>query len=473
MFTKKEKSDIKDRLKGVKGIGNVFNMINQGASREEVYAEVQRLEGERDNNVKLSLLRDEGESPPTLSAIGKHMISGNAFSDAEALLKLKHIEQIVLMPDAHRIREGNAPNGSVIKSSHIWPGFVGEDIACSVHLTKWVYDYEGYKPEYSNYRTFDSPMILKTNTFFGNEILPSGWQGSHRFFRNDGYPSGMTEYGVIEKDGSHDTLAGVLKTVEGRDIFRRCLSAAELQFGTSGDGNHFVNVGRMEDGKTAILSHFGSRNVGAMIAREFNKIAMSRYDMPKGLNAAPLERGSDHEHDYILLMNWAQVFAEKGHEFIHRQIVSIDPDKMAEEIHTTHNFAEYVNGSWVHRKGATPANRGEISIIPTTMGHGAYVVMGLGNEETLNSATHGCGRVSSRGNAKTMNKGIEDSLHETLLKEYGVKLIGGDTDEYPNAYKNHIKVMDSQRNCVRIIGEFKNKIVRMAEPRIPHRGKRG
>ena len=100
------------------------------------------------------------------------------------------------------------------------------------------------------------------------------------------------------------------------------------------------------------------------------------------------------------------------------------------------------------------------------MGHASKIVIGLGNEEYLNSASHGAGRVMSRGVALRQ---ITGSTHEYVKKEYGITLIGGDRDEDPRAYKDINAVMSYQSDSVQTIGEFAPVIVRMADPRFSWR----
>ena len=127
-----------------------------------------------------------------------------------------------------------------------------------------------------------------------------------------------------------------------------------------------------------------------------------------------------------------------------------------------HNFAwkEQVNGveRIVHRKGATPASKGELGVIPGSMTAPGYIVRGLGNEESLKSASHGAGRQYSRRKCKEKFT-QSDIKHQ--LKMNNVSLIGGGIDEAPMAYKNIKKVMANQQELVEVIGTFAPKIVRM------------
>ncbi|MDW8297494.1 MAG: RtcB family protein, partial [Raineya sp.] len=115
----------------------------------------------------------------------------------------------------------------------------------------------------------------------------------------------------------------------------------------------------------------------------------------------------------------------------------------------------------VHRKGATPAQKGVLGIIPGSMASAGFVVRGKGCEESLNSASHGAGRLMSRSKAHQTF-----TMHEIkkYLVEKGVTLIGGDLDEAPMVYKDIKAIMLAQQDLVDVLAKFTPKIVRMAEP---------
>ena len=113
----------------------------------------------------------------------------------------------------------------------------------------------------------------------------------------------------------------------------------------------------------------------------------------------------------------------------------------------------------VHRKGATPAGKGVLGIIPGSMAAPGYIVEGLGNEESLTSTSHGAGRRMSRKAAKKQFTWKETN---TYLKKKGVELLSAGLDEVPWAYKNINDVMNAQADLARIIGRFTPRIVKMA-----------
>jgi len=130
------------------------------------------------------------------------------------------------------------------------------------------------------------------------------------------------------------------------------------------------------------------------------------------------------------------------------------------ENHHNYLWKEEWNGRevLVHRKGATPAGRGVMGVIPGSMGDPGYVVRGKGDERSINSASHGAGRLMSRSAAF---KSIPEERLRSYLAERGITLIGGSVDEAPMAYKNLNRVIEFQSDLIEIIGSFTPKIVRM------------
>ena len=251
------------------------------------------------------------------------------------------------------------------------------------------------------------------------------------------------------------------------------------QLGTSGGGNHFVEWGEftldddapewgLKAGKyLSLLSHSGSRGVGFKIANEFSRLARGLHpnlpDMVKYL--AWLDLDSDVGREYWIGMELAGRFASACHHIIHHEVAKAAGFKEVAAIENHHNFAwreTLADGSEavVHRKGATPAGKGVLGIIPGSMADPGFVVRGRGVMESLNSASHGAGRAMSRRAAK-------DSITSGQVKKYleyrGVKLLGGGLDEAPMAYKDITQVIAAQRDLVDVLGQFAPKIVMMSE----------
>jgi tRNA-splicing ligase RtcB len=262
-------------------------------------------------------------------------------------------------------------------------------------------------------------------------------------------------------------------------------SKAMKQLGTSGSGNHFVEFGKVEISDlenpmnlpvgdyVGLLTHSGSRGMGATIANYYTRLAMEKTVLPKeAKHLAWLDMDSEEGMEYWLAMNLAGDYASACHHTIHAKIANALGEKPLATVENHHNFAwkELYNGEevFVHRKGATPAGKNVLGIIPGSMTAPGFIVRGKGEPASLNSASHGAGRKMSR--TKALGSITKDFLKKEL-QTHGVTLIGGGLDEAPMAYKNIEEVMKSQTQLVDVLGKFYPKIVQMDGSK-PRRNKR-
>lgn len=447
MLDSNQKKEINALLKSKQIIAKkeVFDMIARSASYEDVTQFIEEIY-QRQIMSRKPLL-NMAENIPNYNIFGKDIISNNAIEDMNFVMRLPGVIGGALLPDAHRVMENHVPVGGVIVTDElIYPSIVGSDIACSVFLTTTlkIVDDDWFQAIMPTLK-----YVLTHYTYFGQEINPENVVKDQNFFKNP--PS-------MDSSLGRETLAIIIDSMR-------------YQFGTSGDGNHFVEFGITENNKEkrlSILSHFGSRSIGQIIAKRFEEFARDQYEMPKNTSEAPLDLTTPEGMDYFELMNFAGQFAEYGHKWLHSQLLEQLSIRIKEnlavknDIYSKHNFSWLTSHGLVHRKGATPAEYGELGVIPATMGDITQIVRGMGNLSSFNSASHGAGRTHSRGQALQAFKG---DTAEFLLKNYDVHLIGGGPDEDPRAYKKIESVMKSQIECVEPIGKFYPKVVRMAYPR--------
>jgi tRNA-splicing ligase RtcB len=284
---------------------------------------------------------------------------------------------------------------------------------------------------------------------------------------------------TFERPKEHEVLDNslfkeitILKQLQGR---------AAMQIGSSGSGNHFVEFGLVELGEQnewnlaagsylAVLSHSGSRGLGAEIARHYTKVARQVCLLPgEASNLAWLDMNTEAGQEYWLAMNLAGDYASANHHQIHERIASALGEKPLLQVENHHNFAwkEMLPDGTdviVHRKGATPAGKGVLGIIPGSMTSPGFIVKGKGNVGSLQSASHGAGRLMSRSAAK---QSITKKMVKQELEKSDVVLIGGGLDEAPMAYKDILKVMHYQDELVEVLGTFVPKIVRMCGDETP------
>ena len=276
---------------------------------------------------------------------------------------------------------------------------------------------------------------------------------------------------------------------EATAFLRGFKDTGRAQLGTSGSGNHFVEWGVFEalggvEGEAAfeagrrylaLLSHSGSRGVGFKIANRYSKIAKDKHpELDKSVaDLAWLDLTGEEGEEYWLSMQLAGRYASANHAVIHDKVSRALGEEVLTKVENHHNFLwkEEWNGRevLVHRKGATPAGRGVMGVIPGSMGDQGYVVRGRGDERSINSAAHGAGRRMSRTQAfKTLS---EERWREHLA-ERGITLIGGSLDEAPMAYKDVETVVSLQGDLVDLVGRFTPKIVRMDAGARPRKKKR-
>jgi tRNA-splicing ligase RtcB len=376
------------------------------------------------------------------NVFGSEFIEPGAMNQMYQAAKLPISVAGALMPDAHQ--GYGLPIGGVLATQNaVIPYGVGVDIGCRMCLS--VFDI--------------NPNELKQREqYFTRELNEATLFGGGREFQQS------TWHEVIDRK-EFDEI-GLLKGLQGR---------AAKQLGSSGSGNHFVEFGiieinekddvlGVEPGKyLGLLSHSGSRALGANIANHYTRIAKQKRRLPgEASNLAWLNLDEQEGIEYWMAMNLAGDYASACHHIIHAKIakqLARQPLKMVEN---HHNFAwkEMHEGKEVivHRKGATPAGKSVLGIIPGSMTAPGFIVKGKGEDAAINSASHGAGRKMSRTAA------LNSITHNTLkdeLEKHGVKLIGGGLDEAPFAYKDIHTVMNAQKHLVDTVGLFYPKIVKM------------
>jgi tRNA-splicing ligase RtcB len=351
------------------------------------------------------------------------------------------------MPDAH-CGYGLPIGGVLACENAVVPYAVGVDIACRMKLT--VTDLPVDRLDRNNpseCRELDD--ALRKGTVFGT--------GGR--YRNP------QDHAVMEEDW---TVTAV--TRENRD-------RAWTQLGTSGSGNHFVEwgvvelptgLGSVEPGRyVALMSHSGSRGVGAAVCQRYSDIARRKLphrfkDDPHLRHLAWLMMNDEDGQAYWAAMNLMGKYASANHEIIHRNVTKLAGARRLETVENHHNFAwkEIHQGKtwYVHRKGATPAADGVLGVIPGNMADSAFIVRGKGVAASLNSAAHGAGRCMSRTAAKRQ---FNWPQWRDYLRRRNTRLLAGGLDEVPGAYKNIHDVMKDQHDLVDVVGEFVPRIVMM------------
>lgn len=436
-FRRSEKDEIYEALKAV--LANPKAFVQDSIWSKTALA----LVPSEKKSMVHALLKNRMDYP----IYGGAEIEEGARNQMEIAMKLPITVAGALMPDAHQ--GYGLPIGGVLATHNaVIPYGVGVDIGCRMCLTAYPLDEKFLSRHQANLK-----RILLDNTCFGREVFER-----------------PKDHEVLDRNLFKEIT--ILKPLQGK---------AAMQIGSSGSGNHFVEFGlidlpehnewKLVAGKyLAVLSHSGSRGLGAEIARHYTRVAKQNCLLPGDASSlAWLDLNTEAGQEYWLAMNLAGDYASANHHQIHERIATALGEQPLLQVENHHNFAwkeTLANGTEVivHRKGATPAGEGVLGIIPGSMTSPGYIVKGKGNGTSINSASHGAGRVMSRSAAKNS---ITKKMLKQELQKYGVELIGGGLDEAPMVYKDIRKVMDYQHELVEVLGEFTPKIVRMCGDESP------
>ena len=384
-----------------------------------------------------------GEGPAPWRQWGDD-IDPEAINQMERAVELPIAVYGALMPDAHR-GYGLPIGGVLATEGAVIPYAVGMDIACRMKLS--VYE---MPPEMIDEDRRTLEQALEYATSFG---VGADFDQPH-------------DHPVLHEDWDFSPVTRKLK------------HKARKQLGSSGSGNHFAEFGilTLDDDELgldagdylALLTHSGSRGPGATVAQHYSKVAKKKHpELSKPVNAlAWLDLDSPEGREYWRAMNLMGRYASANHEVMHREISDLLGTQVIAGVENHHNFAwkEEYGGREVivHRKGATPADKGVLGVIPGSMTAPAYVVRGRGRAASLNSAAHGAGRVMSRRQAK---RSIQWGTVREQLEDHDVKLLSAGLDEAPDVYKNIDDVMADQDDLVDVIARFTPRVVKMAPDR--------
>ncbi|MGW1116859.1 RtcB family protein [Streptomyces tanashiensis] len=372
-------------------------------------------------------------------------VEGGAMQQLQNVATLPWIKGLAVMPDVHYGK--GATVGSVIAMrGAVCPAAVGVDIGCGMSAVK------------TSLTANDLPGDLSRLRSKIEQAIPVG-RGLHREAVD---PGRLYQFPTAGWDDFWSRFDGVADSVK----FRR--ERAIQQMGTLGGGNHFVEFCLDASGSVWLMLHSGSRNIGKELAEhhigEAQKLPHNQglVDRDLAVFVADTPQMAAYRHDLF----WAQEYAKYNRaimmalfqEVVRREFrkarVTFDP-----VISCHHNYVaeERYEGMdlLVTRKGAIRAGSGEFGIIPGSMGTGSYIVKGLGNAASFNSASHGAGRKMSRTAAKRRfsTRDLEEQTRGVeCRKDSGV------VDEIPGAYKSIEKVMEQQRDLVEVVAKLKQVI---------------
>ena len=361
-------------------------------------------------------------------------IEQGTLNQAERTARLPIVAgHVALMPDAH-VGIG-ATVGSVIPTQNaIIPAAVGVDIGCGMIAVETDLR-AGQLPDDMQ------PLIGK----FGRSV-PAG-VGKRRNLRSTG-ASDQRITRRAEKwmaEHPHDLPNGLDHT-------------ALSQLGTLGSGNHFLEVCLDEREVVWGVIHSGSRGVGNKLADRHIKLARQQEQALEDRDLAYFLEGTPEFSAYVGDMLWAQTYALENRELMLDAALDdlftfVGAGHEVGRINCHQNFAQQEEHDgrwlWITRKGAIKADKGDMGVIPGSMGTRSYIVSGLGDAESYTSSSHGAGRRMSRTQAR--RELTEESLVEAMRGKAWNRDAKGLLDEHPLAYKDIDQVMEAQKDLVKIV----------------------
>jgi len=358
-------------------------------------------------------------------------LDGNTLIQAKNLANLPFLfKHVALMPDAH-MGYGMPIGGVIATRDVVIPNAVGVDIGCGMCAIK------------TSLIECDTRNLKKIRSLI-QQVIPVGPKLHNKKQKIDYIPD--------------------VTLFDDRYVVHREFENAQMQVGTLGGGNHFIEIQQDTEGYIWIMIHSGSRNLGFKVANYYNKLAVELNakwfsSVPKKWELAFLpinEVGTTYLKEMQYCVDFALANRELMMERVRNCFLDVIPDvKFGELINIAHNYASIENhfntNVIVHRKGATRAYKGQLGIIPGSQGTNSYIVKGKGNTQSFKSCSHGAGRLMGRKQAK---KELNLEYECGLLNKKGIlhSISSADKlDEAPGAYKDIIKVMILQEDLVDIV----------------------
>jgi tRNA-splicing ligase RtcB len=375
--------------------------------------------------------RIRGDKVDVLAWADPAQIESVALDQLRNIARLPWVfHHVAAMPDVHYGK--GATVGSVIAMKDaLSPAAVGVDIGCGVAAVR------------TSLTASDLPDSLAGLRSEIERAIPVGFEQHRKAVQSE--PELWRDFQEL--------------TPAVRDLETK----ARHQLGTLGGGNHFLELCLDTEDRVWLMLHSGSRNIGKTLAEihigRAKKLAHNQRLPDRDL--AVFLAGTPEMRDYRRDLFWAQRYARKNREAmlqLYQDVVRrFRPDVgFADAVQCHHNYvAEEVHFGQevlVTRKGAIRAGKGELGIIPGSMGTRSYVVRGLGNPDSFESASHGAGRRMSRSEAKRRYS-VKDLREQTQGVE--CRKDGGVLDEIPAAYKDIGQVMEQQRDLVEVMAELR------------------
>lgn len=396
------------------------------------------------NNNKFNQLIQENGVPVKMWTNGVP-VDPKAVTQLQNTAKMPFIfKHLAVMPDVH-VGKGSTIGSVIPTKGAIIPAAVGVDIGCGMIAVR------------TSLTASDLPDSLQNIRFAIESAVPHG-RTTHRHGRDKGAwhrTPDIVDTHWAHLDEEFKRICDKYPKLRGTNHYNH--------LGTLGTGNHFIELCLDEQDRVWVMLHSGSRGVGNAIGNLF--ITLAQKDMQQHIANLPdrdlayFEEGSVHFNDYMEAVGWAQDFARHNREvMMHRVLEALSREipkpfiTEQEAVNCHHNYVQkeqhFGEEILVTRKGAVSARKGQMGIIPGSMGAKSFIVRGLGDEESFCSCSHGAGRVMSRTEAKKRFSVSDQKMataHVECRKDSDV------IDEIPMAYKDIDAVMAAQSSLVEIV----------------------
>ena len=382
----------------------------------------------------------------TLMWAHPHQVEPAALDQLRTMSRLPWVDRLRVMPDVH-LGKGATVGSVIAMRDAVSPSAVGVDIGCGMAAVR------------TSLSLADLPDTLHGLRLAIEAAVPVGYNG------NDGSAAILRQ--DVRLAQRVDQLFDRFDGLRARGIADR-ESRALSQCGSLGGGNHFIELCAAEgDERLWLTLHSGSRNIGKELAERHISAART-LEHNLGLpdrDLAVFLAGTDEMQAYLNDLWWAQDYALVSRTIMLATVQRVLTDWWAQQggesvrfdeaILCHHNYVARETYDDVElivtRKGAIRAREGDLGLIPGSMGTGSYVVRGLGNELSLNSASHGAGRRMSRAAAKRTFT-TDDLAAQTAGVE--CRKDAGVVDEIPAAYKNIDEVIAAQVDLVEVVARL-------------------
>ena len=395
------------------------------------------------------VMHEEGARPVKMWTQGVP-VEDEARAQLRNIAKLPFIfRHVAVMPDVH-LGKGSTIGSVIPTKGAIIPAAVGVDIGCGMMACK------------TTLSASDLPDNLAPLRSAIEKAVPHGRTPGTR-------DRGAWDVPPARVDASWAALFPAFERI-AQKYPKLKKTNNHKHLGTLGTGNHFIEVCLDEHNAVWFMLHSGSRGVGNAIGSLF--IEKAKEDMRRHFINLPdqdlayLPEGTQHYDDYVEAVGWAQHYARLNREAMMqavidaaRTVIQKPFETYVEAVNCHHNYVQeethFGEKILVTRKGAVRAGKGELGIIPGSMGARSFIVRGKGNAESFESCSHGAGRIMSRTEAKRRFS-VSDQVRATEGVE--CRKDAEVIDEIPMAYKNIDAVMHAQRDLVEVVHTLKQVV---------------